>query len=268
MGKIDPIPFDKPIIHISEKSSEIGKNYSTEFAINTNIKNTLDALITRIKIDQTIQQKHESKCRVKEAIKTNWNTKKGRVILENAKYSNVKPINPHYLMMKISESIPDNSVIVEEGLSSTTSLLNFLAIADKHRYFGLASGGIGFAAAGAIGIALAVSPRPVVAIIGDGSLMYAAQALWTTANLNLPITYLVLNNQGYQILKQRLKSFRGIENYVGMNITEPDIDFVSLAKSMGISALKTENMSQIAELLKQTEGRENPLLIEIPIEKI
>ncbi len=268
MSTIEPIPFGKPIIHISENSEELGKNYTTEFAINTNIKNTLEALITQIEIDQTTQQKHESKKRLKTFSKTNWQIKKNLLVLETRRLAHDKPINPQYLMMTIAESIPDTAVIVEEGLSSTVSLLNFLSIEDKSRYFGLASGGIGFATAGAIGIGLGVRPRPVVAIIGDGSFMYSVQALWTTANIDLPITYVILNNQGYQILKQRLKNFRGSENFIGMSITDPEVDYVPLAKSMGIPAVKTENIKEIAELLRQSDGRQSPLLIDIPIAKL
>src|SRR6185295_8350829 len=102
-----------------------------------------------------------------------------------------KPIDPRLLMLRIAETLPTNAVVVEEGLTSTFSLLSFLPLRDAHCYYGLASGGIGFAMAGAIGVSLALPQRPVVAIVGDGSAMYSIQALWTAAHLKLPITYVI-----------------------------------------------------------------------------
>ena len=143
-------------------------------------------------------------------------------------------------MMLIGEHVSKDAIIVEEGLSSTSTLLSFLPISSPDRFFGLASGGIGFAAGGSIGISLAKGARPIVAIIGDGSIMYSIQALWTAAHLNLPITYLVLNNEGYEILKQRLQSFRGTQNFIGMSLNDPLIDFTSLAQSMGVPLCKSK----------------------------
>ena len=85
-------------------------------------------------------------------------------------------------------------------------------------------------------IMAALPDRPVVAGIGDGSAMYSIQALWTAANAKLPITYVVANNGGYRIIKERLKSFHGVERYTGMEFKDPPIDFVGLARSMGVTA--------------------------------
>ena len=112
-------------------------------------------------------------------------------------------------MLQIAETLSEDAVVVEEGLVSTHSLHNFLALRDTRSFFGLASGGIGFALAGAIGIHLAQPHRPLVAIIGDGSAMYSIQALWTAAHLDLPITYIICNNRSYRILKERLLTFTG-----------------------------------------------------------
>src|SRR4029079_19467411 len=111
------------------------------------------------------------------------------------------PMDPRYLMSLIGKTVPAGAVVVEEGLWSTNSLLSFLPLRDAQGFYGLASGGIGFAVAGAVGISLAQPGRPVVAIIGDGSAMYGIQALWTAAHLKLPITYLITNNSSYRILK-------------------------------------------------------------------
>ena len=90
----------------------------------------------------------------------------------------------------------------------------------------------------AIGAKLALPDRPVVALIGDGSAMYTVQALWTAAHYRLPVVWVIFNNTSYRILKQRLVMLRGLaeqaDNFVGMELNDPAIDFVGLARSLGI----------------------------------
>ena len=81
---------------------------------------------------------------------------------------------------------------------------------------------------GAVGISLALPGRPVAAIVGDGSAMYGIQGLWTAAHEKLPITYVIANNRGYRIIKERLVAMRKTDTFTGMDIREPDIDFVAL----------------------------------------
>ena len=66
--------------------------------------------------------------------------------------------------------------------------------------------------------------RPVVCDSGDGSSMYSIQALWTAANQKLPLTFVIVNNGGYRIIKQRLL-FHGNDNHVGMDFSDPPVDF-------------------------------------------
>ena len=131
-------------------------------------------------------------------------------------------------MLRIVDALPEDAVIVEEGILSARALPALYPFRDTKAYFGLGSGGIGFAMAGAVGVQLALPGRPVVAVIGDGSAMYSIQALWTAANAKLPITYVIANNGGYRIIKERLKSFHGVESYTGMEFrtrpsTSPDL---------------------------------------------
>jgi benzoylformate decarboxylase len=156
-------------------------------------------------------------------------------------------------------------VVVEEGLTSTFSLLGFLPLRDSKSYFGLASGGIGFAMGGAVGISLALPDRPVVAIVGDGSAMYSVQALWTAAHLQLPITYVIPNNRGYRILKERLVSFRKTDRFIGMDLRDPDIDFVALAQSLGVPATRISDPAQIAPALRAAVASGKPSLLDVSV---
>src|SRR3982750_962484 len=81
----------------------------------------------------------------------------------------------------------------------------------------------------------ALAGRPLAVVVGDGAAMYSIQGLWTAAHLALPITYVIANNRGYRIIKERLVSFRKTDKFTGMDIRSPEIDFVQLAQSCGLT---------------------------------
>ena len=164
------------------------------------------------------------------------------------------------------EALPDDAIVVHEGLTSTNCLPNLLAYRDRYSFHGFASGGIGWALPAAVGVQIAQKSRPVCAVIGDGSSMYSIQALWTAAHLQLPITYVIANNGSYKILKQRLKSFHNNENFIGMDLGQPNIDFVGLARSLGLEARRCSNPDDFYDTLSHLIGKGGPNLIEVLID--
>jgi benzoylformate decarboxylase len=146
------------------------------------------------------------------------------------------------------------------------SLPGFLRMSDRQGFYGLASGGLGFAMPGAIGIALALPGRRVTAVVGDGSAMYGIQALWTAAHLRLPITYVIANNRGYRILKERLVSMRATDRFVGMDIRDPSIEFAGLARSMGVPARRVADPQDLVPALREAAQRDGPSLVEVMVE--
>jgi benzoylformate decarboxylase len=97
--------------------------------------------------------------------------------------------------------------------------------------------------------------------------MYTIQALWTAAHLDLPITYVIPNNQGYRILKQRLQAFHGNDHYIGMDITDPPIDFAGLARSLGLEAKRIDDPGDVAGALKHAIASRRPSLLEVMVER-
>jgi benzoylformate decarboxylase len=102
-------------------------------------------------------------------------------------------------------------------------------------------------------------------MIGDGSALYGIQALWTAAHLKLPITYVIANNRGYRILKERLISMRKTDRFVGMDIREPAIDYTALAASMGVPGQRITEPGEIAPALRAALGAGAPRLIEVMV---
>lgn len=265
MSPVDALPDGMPIVQISERDWELGKNYPTEIAIRADVRETLSALTALLRQKMTAAQRERAAKRVVDIEKQNWSAKRVSICADTQALSGVRPIEPKYLMMQIADSIPADAVVVEEGLTSTFPLLNYLRLRDHQGFYGLASGGIGFAMAGAVGVSLGLPSRPVVAIVGDGSAMYSIQALWTAAHLKLPITYVIANNRSYRILKERLVSFRKTDRFIGMDLHQPAIDFVALAQSLGVPATRVSDPKDIAAALQNICGRQGPALIDIDV---
>ncbi len=266
-SETDPLPPRLPIIQLGQLDWEMGKNYPCEIAIRADLKPTIRALLPVLQIKGGALLAEKAVERLKAIERENWLAKREqRRLMASTRASN-RPIASDWLMMQIAETLPPEVVVVNEGLTSATTLLDLLPFRDRNSYHAFASGGIGWALPAAIGIQLARPGRPVVAVIGDGSSMYSIQALWTAANLDLPITYVIANNQGYRILKQRLLAFHGNDNYVGMDIQDPPIDFTALARSLGMTAHRIEAPDQIRDALVMSVENGRPTLLEVMVER-
>jgi benzoylformate decarboxylase len=264
---LEPLPDGMPIIQISERDWELGKNYPAEIAINADVKQALQALLPVLQNRRSTDYSGSAEQRLAELKNRNWTAKREKLRQETAQAAQRSPIDPRVLMMHIADALPRDAVVVDEGLTASYPLLSLLPLRDARGYYGLASGGIGFAVAGAIGIHLAQPQRPLLSVIGDGSSMYNIQALWTAAHLKLPITYVIANNKSYRILKQRLLAFQGNSNFIGMDFNDPEIDFVGLAKSLGLKAQRVTEADAITPALQQAlADSSGPNLIDVMID--
>ena len=263
----EPLPKNMSIIHIGIRDWELAKNYHTEQAILGNVKTTLLNLNKTIANNLNKKYKNNANRRIKEIEKINWSKNKKNLTSTTLKDKDIIPITPNWLMMTLAENISNNNIVVEEALVSSRSLLNFLPFKNSKDFYGLASGGIGWAVSGCIGVSLANTNKTIVAIIGDGSSMYAIQSIWTAAHYNLPIIYVIANNQSYRIIKERLEGFHNNTNFVGMDFNKPKIDFVKLGNSMGVESKQVSEPTELKSLFKKAFKYKKPYLIEVMVDK-
>ena len=132
----------------------------------------------------------------------------------------------------LAELLPAGAVVVEEAPSYRTSLRTHLPIAEPGGFFNGFSGGLGWGLPAAVGGALADPSHRTVAVMGDGSMMYSIQALWTAARHRVPLTVVVLNNREYGAMKE-FKTLFGILSFpdvIEMSLDLPDIDLPAIAE--------------------------------------
>jgi benzoylformate decarboxylase len=142
---------------------------------------------------------------------------------------------------------------------------------DPQSFFGMRGGGIGWGLPAAIGAKLALPDRPVVALIGDGSALYTIQGLWTAARENLRMVFVIINNSSYRILKQRTNAMKQLaaqtDIYVGMDLDRPRIDFLSVARGLGLTAHRASTLSDVQDLLVQALAHDGPTLIDVEVDR-
>ncbi|MGQ0547848.1 MAG: thiamine pyrophosphate-binding protein, partial [Betaproteobacteria bacterium] len=251
---VEPLPENLPVVHISERGAELGKNYRTDLAIQADVKQTLRVLNKALR-ERGVAGAQQ---RLADLKPKNWTAQRDQARVEAMLAAESSPIDPKYLMLRFAEALPRDAVVVDEGLVSANTLLRVLPLRDRQSYYGLASGGLGFAIPGAVGLSLALPGRPIAAMVGDGSAMYSIQGLWTAAHLKLPITYVIANNRSYRIIKERLVSFRKSDRFTGMDLRDPELDFVALAQSMGLASQRVSSPEQIAPVLREALSSGKP----------
>jgi benzoylformate decarboxylase len=167
-----------------------------------------------------------------------------------------------YLLQQIAATRPPGSVIVEEAPGSRVPLQNYLPITEPDTFYTCASGGLGHGLPAAIGIALGRPKDKVIAVLGDGSSMYAIQGLWTAAQLKLPITFVIINNGRYEALLQFGRLF-GLQQTVGTSL--PQIDFCGIARGQGCQVAYVDRAEKLDEALREAFSSLQPTLVEVVV---
>jgi benzoylformate decarboxylase len=264
-SEIDPLPDGLSIVQVGLVDWDLAKNYGAEIAIKADVKETLRALIPALKAAGGTALETRAKQGLAALASKNWTAKRRMLIDQIAKASDKSPIDADWLSLQVVEAMPDNAILVDEGLTSSRQMLALRPHRDRYGYHALASGGIGWGLPASVGVSLANPDRPVVCYSGDGSSMYSIQSLWTAANHKLPLTFIIVNNGGYRIIKQRLLAFHGDDHYVGMDFIDPPVDFTALAKSLGLEATKVTDPAQLKSVLKSAFSRPGAKLIEVVV---
>jgi benzoylformate decarboxylase len=265
-SEVEPLPPQLEVIQLGLRDWEMGKNYPAALAVRADVKETLQALVPLVLEQGGNALRRRAEAAARAFVERNWSAQREVVRSRAVRRGEDRPIDPAWLMLRLCEQLPADAIIVDEGLTSAASLNALCPFRDRYAYFGNISGGIGWGIAAAVGVQLAQPKRRVVAILGDGSAMYSIQALWSAANQKLPVVFVVCNNGGYRILKQRLKAFHGDERYIGMDFRDPAIDVAGLARSFGVRAHRVEAGAAFDAAFAEALAGSEPVLLDVMVD--
>ncbi|MGA9542290.1 MAG: acetolactate synthase large subunit [Candidatus Sulfotelmatobacter sp.] len=165
--------------------------------------------------------------------------------------------------------LPEDAIVIDESMTSGRGMMAATKGVPPHDWLGNTGGSIGIASPLAVGAAVACSGRKVLCLSADGSGMYTLQALWTMARESLNVTTVVFANRDYAVLKREF-SYLGVGNpgARALNMFEigrPDLDWVQLAKGMGVPGTRVNSLDAFGKALRAGLDGEGPTLIEVPL---
>jgi benzoylformate decarboxylase len=172
------------------------------------------------------------------------------------------PLSPTMVNNTLAEVFPDDGIVVLESPTSTLSVRNQLRLSHPGSYYFGAGGGLGFGLAASIGVQIAQPDRPVVCVLGEGSAQYAISGLWSAVAYDTPVTFLILRNEEYSILKW----FAGLEEVTGAPALDlPKLDVAGVAAGYGVESKKVSKRDELHEALVAAIASEQPSLVEVGV---
>ena len=264
------VPEDCKVFQLSADAGDLGRTYSSELSLVGNIKSSLKVLLPELE-KTTRNHRADYQKRFAEAV-SEFRLSKEMLSEQVAEQQSASVITPLVAAFEASRAIGPDIQIVDEAIATSGSLRRSLNSHRADQYAFLRGGGLGWGMPAAVGYSLGLGKAPVVCFVGDGAAMYSPQALWTAAYEKLPVTFIVMNNTEYNVLKNFMRSQEDYtsaqtDRFIAMDLVNPAIDYQALGTSMGLETRKVIRAADIAPAVEAALASGRPNLIEIIISK-
>ncbi|GGK06499.1 thiamine pyrophosphate-binding protein [Pseudomonas matsuisoli] len=263
-----PIPAGRRVIQLTSNAHQLGRFYDGTFGWVGDVRLSLQTLLPilaekcapRADAIETLKVRAQQ---LRDALRSD-------VSARAADQFDAPETSPLVAAYETLRAVGGDIPIVDEAPATIIHVRDCLDSSSSRQYTFTRSGILGWAMPAAVGMSLGLERRPVVCLVGDGSAMYSPQALWTAAHMGLPVTFVVMNNGEYNILKNNIRAqshYRSAkaEHFIGMDIVDPRIDFVALAKTYGVAARRVERAADIYGAVQDGIRSGRPNLIDLPI---
>ena len=260
-----PLPPGSELLHLSADAGLVGRDLPTRFGAVGDIAASLAAL-------QPLVAARVDAAAAAAALDRAHGEAEGaaeRFAAAAADRAGESPMHALAATHALLAALPAGGAVVDEAITTGFYVRMLYRSSTPGSYFFTRGGGLGWGVPAALGVKLARPDMPVLCIVGDGSIMYSAQALWTAAHENLPVVIAVVNNRQYGILKMNLlesgSAAARAGKFIGMDLDGPPIDYVGLARSMGVDAPLVETPADVPEAARAAFESGRPTLLELPI---
>lgn len=262
------IPPHCAVFQLSSDVQDLGRTYVTKLSVVGDIQASLRALQPRL-ITACAPQAGLRASHLQEAARAQIFRRQALAAKAQAQMD-APLITPLVAAQQAVRAIGPDIAIVDEAIATSLHVRGFLNSHSATQYSFLRGGALGWGMPAAIGCCLGLGRSPTVCLVGDGAALYSPQALWTAAHEKLPVTFVVMNNQEYNILKNFLKAQPGYasvrrNHFIAMDLRSPAIDYLALATSMGVASRRITSAGDIAPAIEAGIASGLPNLIEIMI---
>ena len=264
-----PFPGGAAVLQVEETAGRMSHNHTVDAGLVGHLPTSLAALAKALNAARGYQVAAKAR---NEALASESEAATAAYQARSQRAWDRDPMSMARAMAELRVGTPDGTVVVEEAITAGLDLAQAFEFAAPGDYLSGRGGGIGQGLAGAIGAKVAQPDRPLLAVSGDGSAMYSIQALWSAAHHDLDIVFVILVNREYRILKHNLDTYRqrfdanSNQDYPQMNLDTPALDFVTMAKGMGIPGTVVSDPGQLAGAVKAAFAASGPHLISVNIE--
>jgi thiamine pyrophosphate-dependent acetolactate synthase large subunit-like protein len=253
------VPTESRVIRIGIDTNSMSRNYATDLAVVGDVREALTDLAAAL--DSALPKDREKTLREARSTEVRgFSTTRFNRLAAAVKANLGQPvIHADELNYAMARHLEPNSIVVSENLTGKCDSFN-LGFRDDEMMWVSNTGhslgwGMGASIGAAIGAVGASPKRPVVCSIGDGAVMYSASAFWTMARYSVPVLTVVWNNHNYQTVRHAYSRYRGkmeqTGHYAGMYLGAPEIDFVKLAESQGVSGERVTKGADLEAALKR-----------------
>ncbi|HTI02014.1 MAG TPA: thiamine pyrophosphate-dependent enzyme, partial [Acidisoma sp.] len=262
------IPKSCVVYQMSTDVRDLGRTYATELSVVGDIRASLRAL------QPVLEKATEPRRDVYDALCVQAAERRAAhraaLAARAASEWDAPKITPLVAAQEAARAIGPDISIVDEAIATSMHLRGFLNSRSSNQYSFLRGGALGWGMPAAVGCSLGLGRQPVVSLVGDGAALYSPQAIWTAAHEKLPVTFVVMNNREYNILKNFMKGQKDYlstrsNRYIAMDIGEPAIDYLALAASYGLPARRVERPEDVAPAIEAGIACGTANLVEIMI---
>lgn len=262
------IPSHCKIYQLSDCAANLGRTYSTYLSMVGDIKASLTALIPLLEQQLTQPQRTDHTARI-EIFRQQRSQQQVLLTQQVAEQRSSPVITPLVAAYEVMKRIGPNVPIIDEAVATSRYIKALLNRSAAAQYAFIRGGALGWGMPAAVGTSLGIGREPVVSLVGDGAALYSPQCLWTAAREQLPVTFIVMNNREYNVLKNFMRQQKDYisaqsNEFIAMDLI-PAIDYQALAKAMGVNACRIDKASDIAEAVANAIRSGQPNVIEIAI---
>lgn len=232
-------PLDAKFVRMGMNTGNLGRNYPLDLALVGDVREGLRDLLDAVESMTTAERRAKLAKPRSERLAAASREALRKAQAAAAANAGGSPIQADELGAALARNIDKHAVVVSENLTGKHGLLKLGHREDEAMWLSNTGLGLGWGVGAATGAKLAAPDREVVCSIGDGSVMYSAAGFWTQARYEIPVLTVVWNNRNYQTVRHAYHRYKGrmaeSGRYTGMYLGDPDIDFVTLAESQGVS---------------------------------
>jgi benzoylformate decarboxylase len=266
----NPFRPDAKIVHIDLDTYALAKNHAVTLALASDPKPTLALLADALAARMTPAQKQAATARAEE-LGADKAAARLRDLAADAERREAVPLYMSAFAEELAKHLPPDAIVYDEALTSS-GLTRYLVPERPGSFYQTPGGTLGVAFPGAVGVKIAHPDRTVIGFGGDGGALYTFQALWTAAHYRVAAKFVVCNNRSYRLLKDNLVVYWRDMNIQQTNfppsfdIHDPEVDYVALAKGLGVPGLRVTKPGEIAGAITAMLSHDGPFLIDLIME--